>query len=73
MSEATQEQSGVKQDCLCVQHMNDALRNTYPGVKLLIDLISGKPVVAAVRISGKGKTPTIFANFCPFCGIKYED
>lgn len=59
--------------CGCVTRMNEALRETYPGVRLLIDINSGRPVVEVVRVFGKGKTPRIFPSFCPFCGIKYGD
>lgn len=71
--EATQEESGVKQSCFCVQRMNDALRETYPGARLLVDINSGRPIIATYRVAGKkfGKTPTVLPTFCPFCGVKY--
>jgi hypothetical protein len=70
--EATQEQPGVSQTCLCVQRTNDALRAAYPGVKVSTNLANGRPVIATVRVEGKGKTPLLFGNFCPWCGVKYE-
>jgi hypothetical protein len=73
MSNEATTRPGVKQGCLCVQRMNDALRDTYPGVRVLTNLASGRPVIATVRTEGKGKTPLLFGNFCTWCGVKYPD
>lgn len=72
-TKATQEQSAVKTPCPCVRRMNDALRETYPGVRLLVNINGERPVIAVTSVSKRQKKPVIFPNFCPFCGVKYED
>jgi hypothetical protein len=60
--------------CYCVEQANDALNEKYPGVKVLAGLGDlGRAAVATYRESGRGRMPTLFASYCPFCGVKYED
>jgi hypothetical protein len=66
-------QSAVKVPCLCTQMMNDALKRTCPGTRLVADMFSGRVMVAVFRAEGKGATPSLLATYCPFCGVKYED
>lgn len=73
MSETIQERPGVKRDCACVAAMNDALKRTSPGVRVRADIFTRRPAVATVRVEGKGSMPILFASFCPFCGVKFED
>lgn len=72
-AQANEQPSPAPTRCGCVQRMNDALRETYPGVQLLTALGIHKPTIAVVRLVGRGKTPVIFPTYCPFCGMKYGD
>jgi hypothetical protein len=65
-------------NCDCFERSNEALQKTHPGVYLrcFVDIKTGNPtglVVAADRLTGKGKVPPIIANFCPFCGVAYGE
>jgi hypothetical protein len=60
--------------CGCVQRTNDALRETYPGVKVLVNVFNGRAAVATYRQSGRGKKPpALFGSYCTFCGVRYGD
>lgn len=60
--------------CECIETVNAELapRNT----KIVIPMFGPqRPFVETCKLDDKkrGKPVGLFASFCPFCGVKYED
>ncbi len=68
--------------CDCIRMMNEALsaHNCQLSIGLLIDWKTGQELPPRAEIltekidpKKRGRLPGLPANFCPFCGRRYED
>lgn len=68
--------------CNCIEEVDTKLAEY--NIRILVPMFiiprgGGKPeprvFVETVKIDTKkrAKTPAVFATFCPFCGLKYEE
>lgn len=73
-------------DCKCIDKVNQGLvdngSNGMLYLPLMIQFDTGKTGAServAVQVDqretgrGKKKAPTLFATYCPFCGVKYPE
>lgn len=70
----------AKSGCECLEQVKESLREHGVAIKreLIMNFKTGEgrmspPFIVVEKTSGKrGKTPTLFCSYCPFCGTKYE-
>lgn len=64
--------------CVCVETVDAELVKHNSRLHLPMFVMGGskpKPFVETIKLDEKkrGKPVKMFATFCPFCGVKYED
>lgn len=61
--------------CQCAEEIGKSL----DGQCLNMDMFSGRAMIDLIRTdkfiseNRRGKPKAVFASFCPFCGVKYEE
>lgn len=63
--------------CTCITVVDEYLaqHNTRISLPLMFDGSVGKPMIETQQIEtgrGKKKAVSMFASFCPFCGVSFE-
>jgi hypothetical protein len=70
----------AKKECECLEQVKGQLAEHGVSIKrhLQMNFTTGEgrmspPSIVVEKKDGKrGKTPTVFCSYCPFCGVKYE-